>query len=163
MQVYRHTSVKGAANINDIAEHRSVPRQVLEPTFNRLVSSGYATRAGDLFTLTPTGTTEISYARGVISKWIADTLAEQPEFETRPDRMQVQGALERVARGVLQERNETDDGPRPLKLGALSTLSSAPTTRFRAPAAPTWASAPTRPFRAPGPVHHRPPPGPPHR
>ncbi|OBK70200.1 MDR family MFS transporter [Mycobacterium sp. 1274761.0] len=163
MLVYRHISVTGTANLDDIAEGRSVPRQVLEPTFDRLVSTGYATRTGDLFTLTPRGATEINHARGVISKWIADTLAEQPEFETRPDRMRVQGAFERVARGVLAERIETGDGPRPLKLGAMSTLSTAPTTRFRAPAAPAWASAPTRPFRAPAPVHHRPPPAPPQR
>jgi EmrB/QacA subfamily drug resistance transporter len=163
MQVYRQASVTGSASLQAIAEQRSVPRQILEPTFDRLVASGYATRTGDLFSLTPRGASEISHARDIISNWIVDTLAEQPEFDTRPDRMQVQGALERVARNVILERNAESDGPPPVKLGATSTLQTAPTTRFRAPATPAWASAPTRPFRAPGAVHRHPPPRPPRR
>ena len=163
MQIYRQASVTGSASLDAIAELRSVPRQILEPTFDRLVATGYAKRAGNMFALTPRGASEISYTRDVISNWIADTLAEQPEFETRPDRMQVQGALERVARGVLLERNATSDGPLPVKLGAATTLQSAPTTRFRAPAAPAWATAPTRPFRAPTPVPRGPARRPPRR
>ena len=42
----------------------------------------------------PAGASEVSYARDVISSWITDTLAESPEFAQRPDRMQVQGALD---------------------------------------------------------------------
>jgi EmrB/QacA subfamily drug resistance transporter len=164
MQIYRHASMTGSADLNAIAEQRMVPRQILEPTFDRLVATRYATRAGDLFSLTPRGASEISYARDIISNWITDTLADSPEFESRPDRMQVQGALERVARSVLLERNVNDDGARPLKLGAAAALPSAPTTRFRTPAAPAWATAPTRPFRAPAATApRRPPPRAPRR
>jgi hypothetical protein len=161
MQIYRHAAVTGSADLNAIAEQRSVPRQILEPTFDRLIATRYATRTGDLFSLTPRGASEISYARDIIANWITDTLADSPEFETRPDRMQVQGALDRVARGVLLERNVNNDGPRPMKLGAAAALPSAPTTRFRAPAAPGWATAPTRPFRAPAAAAPRSPSRPP--
>ncbi len=163
LQVYRHAAVTGEADLNAIAEQRQVPRQVLEPTFNRLVTSGYAVRGGDRFSLTPAGASEVSYARDVISSWITDTLAESPEFAQRPDRMQVQGALERVARGVLLERDEPGDATRPMKLGAASRLQSAPTTRLRAPSEPTWASASTRPFRSHASVPRRPGPTPPRR
>jgi EmrB/QacA subfamily drug resistance transporter len=175
LQVYRHAQVSGAADINAIAEQRQVPRQILEPTFDRLVARGFAARTGDDFALTPVGASEISYARDVISSWITDTLAESDEFQGRPDRMQVQGALERVARGVLLEREATTESTRPMmKLGATSRLENAPTTRMRAPGAATprasapdpaavSASAPTRPFRAPAAMPRRPAGRPPRR
>ncbi|MBO0678738.1 MFS transporter [Mycolicibacterium sp. S2-37] len=161
IQIYRRTAATGTASLSAIADQRQLPRQILEPTFDRLVAGGYATREGDLFTLTPAGATEVSHARDVISNWITDTLAESPEFSQRPDRMQVQGALERVARGVLLDRDDTTDTSRMMKLGATATIESAPTTRMRAPAAAAWASAPTRPFQAPPTIRRRPgPPGP---
>jgi hypothetical protein len=148
LRIYRHAAVTGEADLEAIAEYHRLPRQVLEPTFDRLVAGGYATRAGDQFALTPRGASEVSYARDVIASWITDTLAKSPEFEGRPERMQVQGALERVARNVLLERDGTGNAPRPMKLGAADRLSSAPTTRFHAPSAPVSDSAPTRPFRS---------------
>lgn len=90
IQVYRHGAVAGNANLLAIAEERRVPRQILEPTFDRLVSTGYATRLGNLFTLTPAGAGEVNTARDVISSWITETLAQSDEFNGRPDRMQVQ-------------------------------------------------------------------------
>jgi hypothetical protein len=60
--------------------------------------------------------------------------------------MQVQGALDRVARGVLLEHDGSGNATRPMKLGEASRLQSMPTTRFRAPSASD--SAPTRPFRS---------------
>jgi EmrB/QacA subfamily drug resistance transporter len=146
LQVYRHAAVTGEADLNAIAEQRQVPRQVLQPTFDRLVAGGYATGAGDQFTLTTRGASEVSYARDVIASWITETLAKSAEFEGRPDRMQVQGALDRVARGVLLEHDGSGNATRPMKLGEASRLQSMPTTRFRAPSASD--SAPTRPFRS---------------
>ena len=112
------------------------------------MATGYATRTGDQFALTPRGASEVSYARDVIASWITETLAKSTEFEGRPERMQVQGALERVARGVLLERDGSGGATRPVKLGGASRLQSAPTTRFHAPSAPVSDSAPTRPFRS---------------
>ncbi|MCI4674157.1 hypothetical protein [Candidatus Mycolicibacterium alkanivorans] len=50
---------------------------------------------------------------------ITDTLAKSPEFPQRPERLQVQGALEPVARGVLLDRDDVSGHvTRPVKLGA---------------------------------------------
>jgi hypothetical protein len=62
--------------------------------------------------------------------------------------MQVQGALDRVARGVLLEHDGSGNATRPMKLGEASRLQSMPTTRFRARSASASDSAPTRPFRS---------------
>jgi hypothetical protein len=148
LRIYRHAAVTGEADLDAIAEYHRVPHQVLEPTFDRLVAGGYATRVGDQFALTPRGASEVSYARDVIASWITETLAKSTEFEGRPERMQVQGALERVARGVLLDRDGSENATRPMKLGEASRLQSAPTTRFHAPSAPVSDSAPTRPFRS---------------
>jgi hypothetical protein len=136
IQIYRHAAVTGTADLLDIADERRVPRQILEPTFGRLVSTGYATRVGNDFTLTPAGAAEINTARDLISGWITETLARSAEFHGRPDRMQVQGALDRIARRVLLERDAATDETRPLKLGA-----------GHRPATPL-VEPPTRPFRA---------------
>ena len=148
LRIYRHAAVTGEADLDAIAGYHRVPHQVLEPTFDRLVAAGYASRVGDQFALTPRGASEVSYARDVIASWITETLAKSPEFEGRPERMQVQGALERVARGVLLDRDGSENATRPMKLGEASRLQSAPTTRFHAPSAPVSDSAPTRPFRS---------------
>ncbi|MDX1873180.1 MDR family MFS transporter [Mycolicibacterium sp. 120266] len=136
IQIYRHAAVTGTADLLDIADERRVPRQILEPTFGRLVATGYAIRAGNAFTLTPAGAAEINTARDLISGWITETLAHSSEFEGRPDRMQVQGALDRIARGVLLERDAATDETRPLKIGAGHRRSGPPV------------EPPTRPFRA---------------
>jgi EmrB/QacA subfamily drug resistance transporter len=136
MQIYRHAAVTGTADLRDIADERRVPHQILEPTYGRLVGTGYATRTGYVYSLTPAGAAEINSARDLISSWITETLSQSTEFGgRRPDRMQVQGALDRVARGVLLERDATADETRPLKLGAPRPSTAAP-------------DLPTRPFRA---------------
>ncbi len=153
IQVYRYAAANGAADLETIAEQRQLPRQILEPTFARLAATGFATRTGNRFALTPAGAAEVNSARDVISRWITDTLAQSPEFQGRPERMQVQGALDRVARGVLLERDAADgDGEtRPMKLaGSPPPTAETPTTRLRVPAAAAGAAspeAPTRPFR----------------
>jgi EmrB/QacA subfamily drug resistance transporter len=133
MQIYRHASVTGTADIVDIAEERRVPRQILEPTFDRLVATRYATRVADQFSLTPAGAAEINKARDLISSWITESLSQSEDFSAglggRADRMQVQGALDRIARGVLLERIAEREEPRPLKLGA--PAGEPPTQPFR--------------------------------
>jgi len=116
IQVYRYASVDGAANLLDIAAEHRVPRQVLEPSFNRLVHDGLATRTENWFTLTPTGATEVSSARNVIATWITERLWQSEQLPSQPDRMHVQGALDRIARSVLIERHTSDAETRPLAL-----------------------------------------------
>lgn len=43
--------------------------------------------------------------------WLVDKLARSPGFEGRPDRRQVQAALERVAHRVLAQRDWYDEPP----------------------------------------------------
>jgi hypothetical protein len=148
IQVYRYAAAAGTADLSAVAAERRVPRQILEPTFDRLVATGYATRVGNLFSLTPAGAREVSIARDVISSWITETLSQSRDFNGRPDRMQVQGALDRVARGVLLEQGSSDGETRPMKLGAPRAPVEEPhTTRLRAAAAAAQADPPTRPFR----------------
>lgn len=105
------------------------------------------------------GAAQVSVARDVISSWITETLAQSAEFGGRPDRTQVQGALERIARGVLLERAPVMDETRPMKLGAPQPPAAEPvTTRMRVPATPALLEPPTRPFRPPATMP--PPPGP---
>lgn len=174
LQIYRHAERGGAAEVSAIAAHHRVPKEILEPTFERLVARGFAERSGDLLWLTPVGAKEINFARNVISTWITETLARSPEFEGRPDRIKVQGALERIARSVLVQRDWTDESDaqetRPLVLGAPRHQPgpraelSPPTTRIRTrPPVPVAGNEPTQRFRARAAVRRPPPPPPPHR
>ena len=43
----------GQARLSDIAEHVRVPREILEPAFDRLAVTGYAERTRESFWLTP--------------------------------------------------------------------------------------------------------------
>lgn len=154
IQVYRYASVTGTADLDAIADERRVPRQILEPTFDRLVAGGYATSAGGAFSLTAAGAAEVNSARDVVATWITEMLAQSTEFEGRPDRLQVQGALDRLARSVLLERRTPREETRPMKIGAppRPPVSDLETTRMRSLSAPPMASPrmsdpPTRPFR----------------
>lgn len=146
MLIYRYAAVTGAADLLDIADDRRVPRQVLEPTFDRLVTTGFATRSGAEYSLTPAGSAEVGSARNVISSWITETLTQSDEFQGAPERIHVQSALDRIARGVLVERESARRQSRPPKLGPPQRyIAEQPTTRMRAPRPD---EPPTRPFRA---------------
>ncbi|ORB57124.1 MFS transporter [Mycolicibacterium rhodesiae] len=170
LRIYRHAQVAGTADLSAVAAHHRVPVEILEPTFDRLVANGYAQRSGDQLWLTPAGAAEVNHARNMLASWITDTLTRSPAFEGRPDRMQVQGAIERIARRVLEQNDdESAQATRPLVLGPRRAASpTAPTTRLVSPMANTTAMAasagnePTRPFRARAELR-QPPPGPPRR
>jgi EmrB/QacA subfamily drug resistance transporter len=158
IQIYNHGQATGSASLDDIAEHRRIPRQIFDPAFERVVANGFARRTGDQFVLTPSGAREVSAAREVVSGWITQTLADSGEFAGTVDRMQVQGALERIARGVLLDRGGEEDGVLATKLGPPpAPIENAPTMRMRSPMAAPVLEPPTRPLRPPG------PPGPPPR
>ncbi|SBS71521.1 conserved membrane hypothetical protein [uncultured Mycobacterium sp.] len=170
LQIYRHAQVSGPVAVADIAAHHRVPAEILEPVFDRLVASGYAQRGGDQLWLTASGAAEVNYVRNQIATWITDTLTRSPAFEGRPDRMQVQGVMERIARNVLAEDGGADQATRPLVLGPrrAAATPTAPTTRLHTGAAlgagnePAPGNEPTRPFRARA-EFRQPPPGPPRR
>ena len=109
IQIYRQSQVFGSARLTDIAERLRVPSEVIESTFERLVERGYALRTGDQLWLTQSGARQVDCASSALVSRIVDKLATSPTFEGRPDREQVEAALERIAHQVLVQRDWPDD------------------------------------------------------
>jgi EmrB/QacA subfamily drug resistance transporter len=109
IQIYRQSQVFGSARLTDIAERLRVPREVIESTFDRLVDCGYALRTGDQLWLTQAGVRQVDCASAALVNRIVDKLATSPTFEGRPDRWQVEAALEHIAHRVLVQRDWDDD------------------------------------------------------
>ena len=109
IQIYRQSQVFGSARLTDIAERLRVPRQVIESTFDRLTDRGYALHTGDQLWLTQSGVRQVDCASTALANRIVDKLATSPTFEGRPDREQVEAALERIAHRVLVQRDWDDD------------------------------------------------------
>jgi EmrB/QacA subfamily drug resistance transporter len=109
LQIYRYAQVFGTARLTDVAERLRIPHEVLEPTFDRLVETGYALQADDTLWLTQDGLRQVDYLSNEIAGLIADKLAQSSTYEGRPDRLEVQAALERIAHRVLVQRDWNDD------------------------------------------------------
>ncbi len=127
VQIYRHNQVYGSATLSQIAELRRLPAEVLEPAFDRMVETGYALRTGDQLWLTQRGARQVSVAIDALvgklferlSGASAATGSEEgaPGYQGRPDRLQVEAALERIAhRLVLQPQWVEDRAELPARL-----------------------------------------------
>jgi EmrB/QacA subfamily drug resistance transporter len=115
IQIYRNSQVFGSARLSEMADRLRVPREVLEPTFDRLVETGYALRTDDQLWLTQAGAREVDAVSSALINRIVEKLESSPAFEGRPDRVQVEAALERIAHRVLVQRDWDD---RPAELAA---------------------------------------------
>jgi EmrB/QacA subfamily drug resistance transporter len=111
LQIYRQNQVFGSATLTDIAERLRVPFEVIEPTFDGLVHDGLALRTSGRLWLTQAGIKRVDAISAVIVGRIVDKLATSSSFEGRPDRVQVEAALERIAHRMLVQRNWADDRP----------------------------------------------------
>jgi prophage maintenance system killer protein len=60
--------------------------------------------------LTQAGISQVNTLSTAIVGLIVDKLAQSPSFEGRPDREQVEDALERIAHRMLVQRDWTDRG-----------------------------------------------------
>jgi EmrB/QacA subfamily drug resistance transporter len=118
MRIYRFGQMYGTARLTDIGDSMRIPFEVLEPTFGRLVSGGYAQRDGDRMWLTPTGGQQVDYVYSLLLGWIVDKLARSPSYQGRPDRRAVEAALENIAHRVLTQRDWHDDTPSTVALPA---------------------------------------------
>jgi MFS family permease len=111
LQIYRQNQVFGSATLTDIAERLRVPYEVIEPVFNRVIADGLALGTGGRLWLTQAGAKEVDAMSASIVGCMVDKLAQSPAFEGRPDRDQVEAALERIAHRMLVQRDWTDDRP----------------------------------------------------
>jgi hypothetical protein len=125
IQIYRQNQVFGSATTIEIGKRLRVPFELLEPTFDDLVHRGYVLRSGggqersdsgsvtaggdDRLWLTQAGVKEVDGASSAIAAKIVDKLACSPAFEGRPDREQVEAALERIGHRMLVQRGWDDD------------------------------------------------------
>lgn len=109
LQIYRQNQVFGSATLTDIAERLRVPYEIIEPTFDDLVRRGLALRTDERLWLTQNGIRQVDAISTAIVGRIVEKLATSPAFEGRPDRFQVEAALERIAHRMLLQRDWTDD------------------------------------------------------
>lgn len=109
IQIYRQSQVFGSARLTEMAERLRVPPEVLEPTFDRLVECGHALRTGDQLWLTQSGAQQVDAASSALVGRIVAKLEASPAFEGRPDRGEVEAALERIALRLLVQRDWDDD------------------------------------------------------
>jgi len=86
----------------------------------RLVTTGYVQRDADRMWLTPAGVQQVDYVYSLLLAWITDKLSRSPGFEGRPDRGQVEAALQRIAHRVLAQRDWHDDAPAVVAPAAIS-------------------------------------------
>jgi MFS family permease len=110
LQIYRQNQVFGSVTLIDISERLRVPYEVIEPTFDGLVRDGLALGTGGRLWLTQAGMKQVDAISTAIVGRIVDKLATSSSFEGRPDRLQVEAALERIAHRMLVQRDWTD-GP----------------------------------------------------
>ncbi|GAT10683.1 MFS transporter [Mycolicibacterium novocastrense] len=109
LQIYRQNQVFGSATLTDIAERLRVPYEIIEPPFDDLVRRGLALRTGERLWLTQNGIRQVDAISAAIVGRIVEKLATSPSFQGRPDRFQVEVALERIAHRMLLQRDWTDD------------------------------------------------------
>ncbi|MDT5011675.1 MAG: hypothetical protein QOH57_3292, partial [Mycobacterium sp.] len=114
LQIYRYAQVFGSARLEDIADRLRVPKEVLEPTFDRLVERGYALHTGGSLWLTQAGRRQVDVLSAGITEYWVDKLDQSPTFEGRPDRDEVQAAIERIAHRILVQRDWAEDADRPV-------------------------------------------------
>ena len=136
IQVYRFAQAAGQARLGDIADQVRVPREILEPSFDRLVATGYAQRNGDRFWLTPTGAHQIDFVRNGMVDWLTHRLVESPVVPGSPARNEVQAALENIAQNVLVQRDWTDDTTQPIRTRFPRGWPTGPSRRARSPRPP---------------------------
>ena len=111
LRINRFQRVLGVARITDIGDQLGIPYEVLEPTFDRLVSRGDAGRDVDRLWLTPSGARQVDFVSGLIREWIVDKLTRSPNFQGQADRASVAAALDRIAHRMVAQPGWADDQP----------------------------------------------------
>jgi EmrB/QacA subfamily drug resistance transporter len=118
LRINRYHRAFGIARITDLGDQLGIPYEVLEPTIDRLVHHGYAQRDVDRLWLTPAGQKQVDFVSTLLQEWIIDKLTRSPDFQGRPDRAQVETALNRIAQRIVAQPGWGDDRRR---LSAIAT------------------------------------------
>lgn len=105
LRIYRYAEVFRTARLSDIGKNLRVPYEILEPTVDRLVDQGYVLRDGDHLGLTRAGLRQVRFVTSLVQDWVSDKLARSPGFAGRPDRAEVEAALQRIAHRALVDRD----------------------------------------------------------
>ncbi len=106
IQIMRFAYVRGGADIDEIARWYRLPAAVLEPTFEQLAGEGMVARSNGSLTLTPAGQAEGARLTQALRAWLVEQLAD---WKLNPDNEQIDGALDHIARRMLND-DETDSG-----------------------------------------------------
>jgi EmrB/QacA subfamily drug resistance transporter len=99
VQVAVFTRAVGRADLNMIAARRTVPPEVLEPVFDRVIRQGYLAGDGDL-SLTAAGRVELDMISAAWTNWINDRLERDRGTESDEG---TRAAAGRVAKRLLTE------------------------------------------------------------
>jgi EmrB/QacA subfamily drug resistance transporter len=113
LRVHRYNRLVGAVRLSDIGDDLGVPFEVLEPTFDRLVQTGYLRRDRDGLRLTAIGAQQVAFVSSLLLGWIVDKLARSPGFDRRPDRREVEAAVRRITDRAVMQRDWYADRPQP--------------------------------------------------
>ncbi|MBJ7339333.1 MDR family MFS transporter [Mycolicibacterium sp.] len=163
LQVYRFGQAAGQARLSDIAEHVRVPREILEPAFDRLAVTGFAERTKDQFWLTPAGARQVELVRADTLEWLTSGLTQSYGLQVQSDRSQVREAMDRITQDVLVQRDWTEDATqamrmRPARRPAIQRRPPAPMpprAQPPRPRPPHPSDPPTTRLRPPGPPPRR--------
>jgi EmrB/QacA subfamily drug resistance transporter len=109
LRINRYQRAFGIARVTDIGDQVGIPYEVLEPTFDRLVRRGYAQRDVDRLWLTPSGARQVDFVSTLLQEWIIDKLTRSPNYQGRPDRAQVEAALNRITHRIVAQPDWDDD------------------------------------------------------
>lgn len=109
VQIYRHNQMYGSATLTQIADTKRVPPEILEPSFVRVVDTGYALRTGDQLWLTQAGAGQVRVAIDALVSKLIERLEQSPGHAGRPDREQVEAALERIAQRMMLQPQWVED------------------------------------------------------
>jgi EmrB/QacA subfamily drug resistance transporter len=142
LQVYRFGQAAGQARIGDIAEHVRVPSEILEPAFDRLATTGYAERSGDVFWLTPAGAHQVELVRVGMMEWLTQRLVQSSGLRAQPE--QVGKAMERITQNVLVQRDWSEDETHAIRMRPPRSATQPPRSGPQPPR-PTPPPVPPRP------------------
>jgi hypothetical protein len=98
--IRRRASTANEVSVADIAQAHRLPRSVLAPLYEQLVTHDLVTRDGDKLALAEAGQRELGLFSAALKQWLFEQLHDWP---TRPDSDEISAALDRIVARVIQD------------------------------------------------------------